>query len=60
MRGIDLVVAIGANQKQVRDALLGEEILEQIQSSRVEPLQVVEKQRERMFRAREDADETPQ
>ena len=41
----------------VWDALPGE-VLEQIQSSRIEPLQVVGGRR--MFRAREDSDETPQ
>src|ERR1700722_7488321 len=60
MRGIDLVVSIGANKKQVWDALVGEEILEQIERSRVEPLQIVEKQGERMLRTREDTDETAQ
>ena len=60
MRGIDLVVAIGANEKQVWNALVGKEILEQIQRSGIELLQVVEKQRERMFRTREHSDETAQ
>ena len=36
-----------------------EQIFEQIQRRRVEPLQIVEEQRERVLRARKDADEPP-
>ena len=60
MRGIDLVVAIGADQHQVPQVRPGQQILEQIERRRVEPLQIVEEQRQRMFRPGEDADETPE
>ena len=57
---VDFVVAIGADQHQVLHIRLGQQILEQIERRRVEPLQVVEEQRQRMFRPGEDADEPPE
>ena len=58
MGGIDLVVAIGADQQQVPHLRLGQQILQQIERRRVEPLQIVEEERQRMLRPGEDADET--
>ena len=60
MRGIDLVVAIGTDQHQMSHVRLGQQILEQIERRRVEPLQIVEEQRQRMFRPGEYADEPPE
>ena len=60
MSGIDLVVPIGADQQQVPHIRLGQQILEQVERRRVEPLQIVEEQRQRMLRPREDADEAPE
>ena len=60
MGGIDLVVPIGADQQQVLHIRLGQQILEQIERCRVEPLQIVEEQRQRMFRPGEYADESPE
>ena len=60
VRGSDLVVAIGADQQQVPQIRVGQQILEQVERRRVEPLQVVEEQRQRMLRPREDADEAPE
>ena len=55
--GVDLVVAIGADQQQVPHVRLGQQILEQVERRRVEPLQIVEEQRQRMLRPGEHADE---
>ena len=60
MGGIDLIVPIGADDQQVPHILAGQQILEQIERRRVEPLQVVEEQNERMFGPGEDADESPE
>ena len=60
MGGIDFVVAVSANQHQVLHIRPGQQILEQIERCRIEPLQVVEEQRERMFRPREYADKSPE
>ena len=60
MRGVDLVVAVGADQQQVLHVGLGQQLLDQIERGRVEPLQIVEEQRERMLRPREHADEAPE
>ena len=45
---------------QVLQIRPGQQILEQIERRRVEPLQIVEEQRQRMFRPGEDADEAPE
>src|SRR6266404_923001 len=60
MRGIDLVVSISADQHQVLQIRSGQEILQQVESRRVEPLQVVEEQSERVFRPSEYADKPPE
>src|SRR6188472_862090 len=60
MGGIDFVVAIGSDQQQMPHIHLSQQILEQIECRRVEPLQIVEKQGERMFRPCEYADESPE
>src|SRR4051812_47590090 len=57
MGGIDFVVPVGANQHQVLHIWPTQEIVDQIERCRVEPLQIVEEQGERMFRPREYADE---
>ena len=38
----------------------GQQIFEQIERRRIQPLQIVEEERQRMLRAREDADEPPE
>ena len=60
MGGIDFVVSVGADQHQVPHIRLGQQILEQIERCRIEPLQIVEEQRQRMLRPREYADESPE
>ena len=51
--------SVGADQHQVLHIRPGQQILEQIERCRVEPLQIVEKQGQRMFRPCEYADESP-
>ena len=60
MGGIDFVVSVGADQHQVLHVRPGQQILEQIEGRRVEPLQIVEEERERMFRPCEYADKSPE
>src|SRR6516164_4263781 len=55
----DLVASIGADQHQVLRIRLGRQIFEQVETGCVEPLQIVQKQRQRMFRSGKDFDETP-
>ncbi len=57
---VDLVVAIGTDQQQVLHIRPGQQILEQIERRRVEPLQIVEEERQRMLRPGEHADEPPE
>ena len=60
MGGIDFVVPVGADQQQMLHIRPGQQILEQIERCRVEPLQIVEEQGERMFRPCEYADKSPE
>ena len=60
MRSVDLVVPIGADQQQMPDIPLRQNIFEQIERGGIEPLQIVEEERQRMLRPRKDADEPPQ
>src|SRR5215831_13365161 len=59
MGGIDFVVPVGADQEQVLHIRPGQQIIEQIERCRIEPLQVVEEESERMLRPREYADKSP-
>ena len=54
VRGTDLVVPIRADEQQVLKVAAGQQVFEQIERRRIQPLQVVEKQRERMLGARKD------
>src|SRR6476660_1154851 len=49
MSRIDFVVPVGADQQQVLDFRPGQQIFQQIQCCRVQPLQIVEKQGQRML-----------
>src|SRR6201984_3308679 len=55
---IDFVVPISANQHQVPHIRLSQQVLDYIQRCGVEPMQVVEKERERMLGSCEYADES--
>ena len=50
MGGAYLMVTIGADQQQVSQVRPDQQILEQIQRGRVQPLQVIEEERQRMVR----------
>ena len=56
----DFVVSVSADQHQVLHARWIQQILEEIERRRVEPLQVVEEERQRMLRPREHPDEPPE
>src|ERR1700716_4204244 len=60
MHGIDLIVPISADQHQVLQIRSGQEILQQVERRRIEPLEVVEKQRERVLGSSEYADKPPE
>ena len=57
MGGSHFVVAISADQHKVPQIRPGQQILQQIERRRVDPLQVVEEERQWVFRSSEDADE---
>jgi len=59
VRGIDLVVTVGADQHQVPQVWAGQQVFEQVERRGVEPLQIVEKERKRMFHPRKCTDEAP-
>ena len=52
VRGADLVVPVGADQQQVAHLRMRDQMLEQIEGRRIQPLQIVEEQRQRMLRPR--------
>src|SRR5262249_50595078 len=58
MRRIHFIVPIGADQQQVGDIRLRQQILQQVKRRRVEPLQVVEKEGQGMFRSCEHTEES--
>ena len=57
VRGTDLIVPIRADEQQVLEIGLGQQVFEQIERRCVQPLQVVEEECQRMLRSCEDADE---
>src|SRR5262249_13044447 len=58
MGRIDLIVPVGANDQQMTHVRLGQQIFQQIERRGVQPLQIVEEQRERMLRPRKYTDES--
>ena len=60
MRGTDLVVPVGADQQEVPHVRVRDQMLKQVERGRVQPLQIVEEQCERMLRAREHTEESPE
>ncbi len=60
MRRRDFVVPVRADQHQVRHAGWSQQIFEEIERRRVEPLQVVEEECQRMVPLGEHADEPPE
>src|SRR5258708_29378405 len=60
MNGVVSVVPIGADHQQLLHVWLGQQVGEHLERRRVEPLQIVEKERQRMFGLREDAEKPPE
>ena len=58
MRRVHFVIPVGADQHQMLHIGLAQQILDQIQRRSVEPLQIVEKQRQGMFRPSKNADKS--
>src|SRR5262249_42401126 len=58
MRRSDVVVAIRADDEQVRDAGIAHQVLDELQRRGVQPLEIVEKQDQRMLRTREHGEES--
>ncbi len=60
IRSANFVVPICSDQQKVTNLRLGEQMLKQLESSRIGPLQIIKEQSERVFRLREDAEEPPE
>ncbi|MCY1413983.1 hypothetical protein D9M71_294210 [compost metagenome] len=57
MTGVHLVVAVGAHQHQVAQLRMGQQVFQQVEGRRIQPLQVVEEQRRRVIGTGEHSDE---
>src|SRR5262249_52295091 len=57
MRRRDFVVTVGADQQQMPHARFGGQMFEQVERRGIQPLQVIEKQRERAFGPGKDTHE---
>ena len=60
MGGIDLVIPVSPDQHQMLHVRLGQQILQQVQRCRIEPLQIVEEQRQRVLRPGEHGEKAPE
>ena len=60
MSGINFIVPVSADQHQMSQIRPGQQILQQVEGRSIEPLQIVEKQRQRMFWPGKDANEAPE
>ena len=58
MSGIDFVVAVSPDQHEVPQLGPCQQILDQVERRRIQPLQIVEEQGQRMFLPRKNADES--
>src|SRR6202034_1355696 len=56
----DLVVSIGPDQKEGPHLRVRDQVLQKVERRRIQPLQIVKKQRERMLLPREYAEEAPE
>src|SRR6516164_4609300 len=59
MRGSDFVVAVGADEEKIAEIGSAQQVFQQVERRRVEPLQIIEEERQGMFRPSEDADKLP-
>ena len=60
VRGTDLVVPVGADQQQVPHVRVRDQMLEEVERRCIQPLQIIEEQRERVLLAREHPEEAPE
>jgi hypothetical protein len=60
VRRTDLIVPVGANQQQVFDFGVRNEMLEEVKRCRIQPLQIIEEQCERVLLASERSEEAPE
>ena len=60
MGRVDFVVSIGADHQQMAQVGSDHQIFEKVERRRVDPMQIVEEERQGMFRRSEYADETPE
>ena len=60
VRGTDLVVTVGADQQQVPHFRVRNQMLEEVERCCIQPLQIIEEQRERVLLAREHPEEAPE
>src|ERR1700739_547641 len=59
-RRTDFVVTVGPDQHQVLHVRIGNDVLQEFKSCRVQPLQIVEEQRERVLWPGERTEEPPE
>ena len=57
MTVIDLVVTIGAEEKQGANFICGHEMMDETKGRRIAPMQIVEEKNERVFAFGKDVDE---
>ena len=60
MRGTDFVLPVGADQQHVPHFRVRHQMLEEVERCCIQPLQIIEEQRERMLLAREHPEEAPE
>src|SRR5262249_18217863 len=60
VRWIDLVVSKSADQQQVTHLRVQDEMLDQIERRRIQPLQIIEEQRQRVLRPGKHSEEPPE
>src|SRR5262249_41485277 len=57
MRCSNFVIAVGADEEKIAEVGAAQQVFQQVERRRIQPLQVIEEQRQGMFRPREDTDE---
>src|ERR1700746_952397 len=60
MRGADLIVPVGPDEQQMPHLRVGAQVLEELERRGIQPLQIIEEQRQRVLRLRESPEETPE
>ena len=60
MRGVEFVGPVGANQQDVPHVRFCDQVLKEFEGRSIQPLQIVQEQRERMLWLGESAEEAPE